>query len=98
MTASTSAAMNAFPDDPLVQAVTAHVKVYMQPYDASHSWDHIERVVSLAHHIYNHSDAAFQASADLRVIHLAALLHDVGDRKSVPTPTPNPTTQTQLVH
>ncbi|KAK3301319.1 uncharacterized protein B0H64DRAFT_450103 [Chaetomium fimeti] len=81
MSASISPAMEAFPDDPLVQAVTAHVKEYMQAYDASHSWDHIERVVSLAHHIYNHSDAAFQATVDLRIIHLAALLHDVGDRK-----------------
>jgi uncharacterized protein len=76
-------AINAFPDDPLIQSITTYVKAYMQNYDASHSWDHIERVVSLAHHIYTHSDPAFQATLDLRTIHLAALLHDVGDRKSV---------------
>ncbi|KAK4038017.1 hypothetical protein C8A01DRAFT_48311 [Parachaetomium inaequale] len=84
--------MDAFPDDPLVQSVTAHVKAYMQNYDASHSWDHIERVVSMAHHIYTHSDAAFQATLDLRTIHLAALLHDVGDRKYL-QPHESPTTQ-----
>lgn len=83
MVTSTSAAVNAFQDDSLVQSVTIHVKAYMQNYDASHSWDHIERVVSMAHHIYNHSDPAFQSTLDLRTIHLAALLHDVGDRKSV---------------
>jgi uncharacterized protein len=76
-------AMDAFQDDPLVQSITAYVKDYMKNYDASHSWDHIERVVSMAHHIYNNSDPAFQATLDLRTIHLAALLHDVGDRKSV---------------
>ncbi len=75
--------LTAFPDDPLVQAITAHVKTYMTNYDASHSWDHIERVVAMAHHIYAHSDPAFQATLDLRTIHLAALLHDIGDRKSV---------------
>ncbi|KAK3897187.1 hypothetical protein C8A05DRAFT_48099 [Staphylotrichum tortipilum] len=83
--------MDAFPDDPLVQAVTAHVKAYMSHYDASHSWDHIERVVTTAHHIYNHSDPEFKATLDLRVIHLAALLHDVGDRKYL-LPHEDPTT------
>ena len=77
-------ALTAFPDDPLVQAITAHVKTYMSNYDASHSWDHIERVVAMAHHIYAHSDPAFQSTLNLRTIHLAALLHDIGDRKSVP--------------
>ncbi|KAK4153905.1 hypothetical protein C8A00DRAFT_43221 [Chaetomidium leptoderma] len=73
--------MDTFQDDPLIQSITTHVKAYMQNYDASHSWDHIERVVSLAHHIYAHSDPAFQSTLDLRTIHMAALLHDVGDRK-----------------
>jgi uncharacterized protein len=91
--AAPNPAINAFPDDPLIQSITTYVKAYMQNYDASHSWDHIERVVSLAHHIYTHSDPAFQATLDLRTIHLAALLHDVGDRKSVffslPSPQPS---------
>lgn len=83
MSSSSTAPINAFPDDPLVQAVKAHVKTYMQNYDASHSWDHIERVVTMAHDLHARSDAAFRDSVDLRVVHLAALLHDVGDRKSV---------------
>ncbi|AEO62360.1 uncharacterized protein THITE_2140658 [Thermothielavioides terrestris NRRL 8126] len=83
--------MRAFQDDPLVQSVTAYVKDYMKHYDASHSWDHIERVVAMAHHIYTHSDPAFQATLDLRIIHLAALLHDVGDHKYL-QPHESPTT------
>ncbi|KAL2190787.1 hypothetical protein L209DRAFT_15813 [Thermothelomyces heterothallicus CBS 203.75] len=88
--------MDAFPDDTLVQAITAHVSAYMQNYDASHSWDHIERVVAMAHHIYAHSDPAFRSTLDLRTIHLAALLHDVGDRKYL-KPGEDPTTQVQTL-
>jgi len=71
--------MDTFSDDPLVQSVTDYVKEYMSNYDASHNWDHIERVVGLARYIY--SKSANKADLDLRVIHLSALLHDVGDRK-----------------
>jgi len=71
--------MDTFEDDPLVQAVTAYVKAYMSNYDASHDWSHILRVVGLARHIYSQSEN--RADLDLRVIQLAALLHDVGDRK-----------------
>ncbi|KAK4104315.1 hypothetical protein N658DRAFT_565158, partial [Parathielavia hyrcaniae] len=91
--AAPNPAVDAFPDDPLVQSVTAYVKEYMQNYDASHAWDHIERVVALAHHIYAQSDPAFQSTLDLRTIHLAALLHDVGDHKYLP---PGASSQTQI--
>ncbi len=73
--------MDTFADDPLVQAVTDYVKKYMQNYDASHSFDHIQRVLGLARDIYSKSEN--KKDLDLRVIHLAALLHDVGDRKLV---------------
>lgn len=73
--------MDTFKDDPLVRAVTAYVKNYMSNYDASHDWSHIERVVGLSHYIY--AKSANKDSLDLRTIHLAALLHDVGDKKSV---------------
>ncbi|KAK0635594.1 hypothetical protein B0T17DRAFT_503112 [Bombardia bombarda] len=73
--------MDSFASDPLVQSVTAYVKEYMSNYDASHSWDHIERVIGLARHIYTHSAPEFKATLDPRTIQLAALLHDVGDRK-----------------
>ncbi|KAK4121073.1 hypothetical protein N657DRAFT_658080 [Parathielavia appendiculata] len=89
-------ATDAFPDDSLIQSITAYVKAYMQNYDASHSWDHIERVVSLAHYIYAHSDPAFQSTLDLRTIHLAALLHDVGDHKYL-QPNESPSTQIQTL-
>ncbi|KAK4243959.1 hypothetical protein C7999DRAFT_35702 [Corynascus novoguineensis] len=92
MPGSIPSAVDAFPDDTLIQSITAHVKAYMQNYDASHSWDHIERVVAMAHHIYTHSDDAFKSTLDLRTIHLAALLHDVGDRKYL-KPGEDPTTQ-----
>jgi len=86
--------MDTFSDDPLVQSVTDYVKEYMSNYDASHNWDHIERVVGLARYIY--SKSANKADLDLRVIHLSALLHDVGDRKYV-QPGTDPTTQIQTV-
>ena len=79
-------AFAAFQDDPLVQAVTAYVKEYMKRYDASHSWDHVERVVAMAHHIYEHSPHELKNKADLRTVHLAALVHDVGDHKCVSFP------------
>ncbi|KAL2157382.1 hypothetical protein VTH06DRAFT_6200 [Thermothelomyces fergusii] len=96
MPASPLSAMDAFPDDALVQAVTSQVSAYMQNYDASHSWDHIERVVAMAHHIYARSDPAFRSKLDLRTIHLAALLHDVGDRKYL-KPGEDPATQVQTL-
>ncbi|KAK3360180.1 hypothetical protein B0T25DRAFT_515538 [Lasiosphaeria hispida] len=74
--------MDTFADDPLVQSVAAYVKDFMQNYDASHDWNHIQRVVGLARYIYSKSEN--QADLDLRIIHLAALLHDVGDHKYLP--------------
>lgn len=71
--------LDTFTTDPLIISITSYVKTYMSNYDASHDWSHIQRVLGLARHIYAHS--ANRASLDLRVIHLAALLHDVGDRK-----------------
>lgn len=71
--------MDTFKNDTLIQAVTTYVKSYMSNYDASHDWSHIERVVGLSHYIY--SKSANKDSLDLRTIHLAALLHDVGDKK-----------------
>ncbi|KAM7201493.1 hypothetical protein V8F33_003317 [Rhypophila sp. PSN 637] len=81
--------MDTFQDDKLVQSITAYVKEYMRNYDASHSWDHIERVVGLARYIYDKSEN--KDSLDLRTIQLAALLHDVGDRKYI-KPTEDPAT------
>ncbi|KAK5658572.1 hypothetical protein OQA88_1965 [Cercophora sp. LCS_1] len=87
------ASLDTFASDPLITAITADVKAYMANYDASHDWSHIQRVLGLARHIYAHS--AHRTSLDLRVIHLAALLHDVGDRKYLSPTSPDPTTAVQ---
>ncbi|OHE95322.1 HD domain-containing protein [Colletotrichum orchidophilum] len=63
----------------LVSKVTKYVEAYMAKYDASHDFNHIKRVVSLAHRIHARSPAT--PALDKHIITLSALLHDVGDRK-----------------
>lgn len=75
----------------LIPKVTAFVEKYMSKYDGSHDFNHIRRVVGLAHLIYMEinkeeeqvgSDGEEEDSGlDLHVITLGALLHDVGDKK-----------------
>jgi uncharacterized protein len=67
----------------LIPKVTAFVEKYMSRYDGSHDFDHIKRVVGLAHLIYREckEDEEGREELDLHVITLAALLHDVGDKK-----------------
>jgi uncharacterized protein len=73
----------------LIPKVTAFVEKYMSNYDGSHDFNHIRRVVGLAHLIYKDINAQREESQmfdegedlDLHVITLAALLHDVGDKK-----------------
>lgn len=67
--------------DPLLCSVVQFVQQYMSQNDASHNFEHIQRVVGLSKHIYLHSADAFRRQLDLRAVFLAALLHDVGDRK-----------------
>lgn len=67
--------------DPLLLSVVQFVRQYMSQNDASHNFEHIQRVVGLAKHIYAHSPDAFRNRLDVRIITLSALLHDVGDRK-----------------
>ncbi|EEY14279.1 HD domain containing protein [Verticillium alfalfae VaMs.102] len=77
--------LDLYADDNLVTAAAAYVKDYMSNYDASHDWSHILRVLALAHKIYNdpttNTIAASKPALSLRKITLAALLHDVGDKK-----------------
>ncbi|KPM35169.1 hypothetical protein AK830_g11393 [Neonectria ditissima] len=63
-------------DDALIAQVTAYVKGYMANYDASHDFNHIQRVLRLAHHIQSRTPNTRRP-----LVTLAALLHDVGDRK-----------------
>ena len=58
------------------------VKEYMDQFDASHDFSHVQRVVRLAMHI-SRSEIKRTPSLtlDLELIHLSSLLHDVNDRK-----------------
>ncbi|KAI1819441.1 hydrolase [Xylaria intraflava] len=60
----------------LIAKVTDYVKAYMVNYDASHDFTHIRRVVHLARQIQ-----ASTPGTSRDVVVLAALLHDVGDKK-----------------
>jgi len=75
--------------DPLLSQSYAFIKDYMSHYDASHDISHIQRVVRLAHSIFLASPAS--PPLDLRTVLLAALLHDVGDKKYL-APNQDPTT------
>lgn len=63
-------------DEALIARVTDYVKEYMSHYDSSHDFNHITRVLRLAQHIQARTPNTSQA-----VVTLAALLHDVGDKK-----------------
>lgn len=67
--------------EPLLLSVVQFVQQYMAQNDASHNFQHIQRVVGLSKHIYTNTSEAFRQTLDFRVITLSALLHDVGDRK-----------------
>jgi uncharacterized protein len=59
----------------------------MSNYDGSHDFNHIMRVLGLAHLIYSeitdtpNDRPPAEPKLDLHIITLAALLHDVGDKK-----------------
>ncbi|KAH6610058.1 hypothetical protein Trco_000078 [Trichoderma cornu-damae] len=63
-------------DPALIAKVTEYVKMYMASYDPSHDYNHIKRVVHLAQTIQ-----ARVPKTDRDIVTLAALLHDVGDKK-----------------
>ncbi|KAL7912581.1 hypothetical protein GGI35DRAFT_256208 [Trichoderma velutinum] len=63
-------------DPALIAKVTDYIKVYMANYDPSHDYSHIKRVVHLAQTIQ-----AQVPNTDRDIVTLAALMHDVGDRK-----------------
>jgi uncharacterized protein len=66
-------------DHKLITSVTEYVKEYMAKYDGSHDFNHIQRVVGLARHIYANSPN--REGFDFQTVILSALLHDVGDKK-----------------
>lgn len=75
------AVANDFHNDPLLLSVIQFVRQYMSQNDASHNFEHIQRVFRLARHIHVSTTEPQRSQLDARVIALSALLHDVGDRK-----------------
>ncbi|KAF2085741.1 HD domain-containing protein [Saccharata proteae CBS 121410] len=65
----------------LRKRVMERVKEYMSRFDASHDYQHIMRVLKLAERLF--ADTPAGTEYDETAIHLAALLHDVGDRKYI---------------
>lgn len=65
----------------IIEQVTSYVREYMSQYDGSHDFNHIQRVLSLAHNIYDCEAPLSPKPLDRDVVTLAALLHDVGDSK-----------------
>ncbi|OAA33802.1 hydrolase [Moelleriella libera RCEF 2490] len=63
-------------EESLISSVTSYVQDYMSNYDPSHDFNHIQRVVRLARRIQ-----AKTPNTCLLIVHLSALLHDVGDSK-----------------
>ncbi len=61
----------------LIEKVSEYVKQYMSHYDGSHDYNHILRVLGLARLIAASSPSKY----DPLTVTLAALLHDVGDKK-----------------
>jgi uncharacterized protein len=59
----------------LWKALERAVRCEMKTFPGSHGWDHVERVCALALHIGE------REKADLPVLALAALLHDIGRRE-----------------
>lgn len=62
-------------EDPIA-ATAAYVRTELGAEGSGHDWGHVARVWATAREL-----AAAEAPVDLRVVELAALLHDVGDPK-----------------
>ncbi|CAG8960853.1 hypothetical protein HYFRA_00002390 [Hymenoscyphus fraxineus] len=82
------------PSKDLIKSIKAHVKAHMDQNDASHDFHHIRRVVTTAHKIYHELNSPPQM--DLDTITLAALLHDINDRKYLPNGTTPGEAQTMI--
>ncbi|GAB1191967.1 hypothetical protein APSETT444_001151 [Aspergillus pseudonomiae] len=65
----------------LIPEISAFVTKCMASHDPSHNPQHVHRVVSLAQKILARETARAASVYDAEVVHLAALLHDIGDRK-----------------
>jgi uncharacterized protein len=74
---------NASPVAGLIPKVEKHVEQYMAKFDGSHDFAHVQRVVRLALHIARQEEHTRPGVLNHDLIHLAALMHDVNDRKYI---------------
>ncbi|KAL4979437.1 hypothetical protein BDW66DRAFT_102722 [Aspergillus desertorum] len=68
----------------LIAPISGFVTKCMKDYDPSHNPAHINRVVNLALRILESEQAQSPKPIDKLTVHLAALLHDISDRKYLP--------------
>lgn len=75
----------------LISSIKTYVSNQMANHDPSHNPTHVSRVVSLALSLLSSETAHSQQHLPYNktVIHLSALLHDIGDRKYLPPPPPS---------
>ncbi|KAM3423225.1 hypothetical protein BST61_g673 [Cercospora zeina] len=72
----------AFEATPLFRNIRDYVKEYMSRYDASHDFNHIQRVLALTKYILAEETKTNPSKKyDYESCILSALLHDVGDQK-----------------
>ena len=69
----------------LIMAVADHVQTEMRYNDASHDFTHVKRVLALALKIFATESQSSLHICDPTTIILAVLLHDLADRKYVPS-------------
>src|SRR5213592_406353 len=68
--------------DNLISSIETFVQDYMSHYDSSHDYSHIRYVLALAKKIEAAELSSGRSSQlDPNIVTLAALLHDVGDKK-----------------
>ncbi len=68
--------------DPLIDQVDSYVQKYMDMFDPSHDYRHVQRVFELAMITEKRERSSDpMAGYRLNIIALASLLHDVGDKK-----------------
>lgn len=76
-------------DSALVAATTRYAREYMSSshFDSSHDFSHVQRVLRHALHILDAESRAHPSTPyDPLVVTLAALLHDISDKKYLSTP------------
>ncbi|KAK2765418.1 hypothetical protein FQN54_008266 [Arachnomyces sp. PD_36] len=76
---------------PLISSISTYVSSKMADHDPSHNPTHVSRVVSLALNLLSSETRRTNHPYDKNIIHLSALLHDIGDRKYLPPPPPSET-------